>query len=56
MEVHLDTIRAWLRRAAEHSEEVNHLLLKEMKVTKIELDELWTFVKKNSSANGPLPG
>jgi len=46
MEVHLDTIRAWLRRAAEHSEEVNVVLLKEMKVSKVELDELWTFVQK----------
>ena len=45
MEVHLDTIRAWLRRAAEHSEEVNQVLLKEMKVSKVELDELWTFVQ-----------
>jgi transposase len=46
MGVHLDTVRAWLRRAAEHSEEVNQVLLKEMKVSKVELDELWTFVQK----------
>jgi len=46
LEVHLDTVRAWLRRAAEHSEEVNKVLLKEMKVSKVELDELWTFVQK----------
>jgi transposase-like protein len=46
MEVHLDTVRAWLRRAAEHGEEVNQVLLKEMNVSKVELDELWTFVQK----------
>jgi len=46
LEVHLDTVRAWLRRAAEHSEEVNQVLLKELKVSKVELDELWTFVQK----------
>ena len=46
LEVHLDTVRAWLRRAAEHSEEVNKVLMKELKVTKVELDELWTFVQK----------
>jgi len=46
LEVHLDTVRAWLRRAAGHSEEVNAVLLKEMKVSKVELDELWTFVQK----------
>jgi transposase len=44
--VHLDTVRAWLRRAAEHSEEVNAVLLKELKVSKVELDELWTSVQK----------
>jgi len=42
--------------AAEHSEEVNAVLLKEMKVFKIELDELWTFVQKNSFENGPVRG
>ena len=46
LEVHLDTVRAWLRRAAEHSEEVNAVLLKELRVSKVELDELWTFVQK----------
>ena len=46
LEVHLDTVRAWLRRAAEHSDEVNAVLLKELKVSQVELDELWTFVQK----------
>jgi transposase-like protein len=47
MEVKLDTVRHWLRVAAEHSEQVNALLLKELKVTQVELDALWSFVKKN---------
>lgn len=46
LEVHLDTVRAWLRRAAEHSDEVNKVLMKQLKVSKVELDELWTFVQK----------
>lgn len=46
LDVKLDTVRNWVIRAAEHSEEVNAVLLKEMKVSKIELDELWTFVQK----------
>ena len=46
MEIKLDTVRNWVQRAAEHSEEVNAVLLKEMKVSKVELDELWTFVQK----------
>ena len=50
--VKLDTVRRWLRIAAEHSEEVNKVLMKDIKVDKIELDELWTFVKKNSFENG----
>ena len=41
-----DTVLFWLRRAAEHSEQVNALLLKDLKVSKVELDELWTFVQK----------
>ena len=46
LETKLDTVRNWVQRAAEHSEEVNDVLLKEMKVSKVELDELWTFVQK----------
>jgi hypothetical protein len=47
MEVKLDTVRRWLRVAAEHSEPVNAVLLKELKVAQVELDALWGFVKKN---------
>jgi transposase len=43
LEVSLDTVRRWLSRAADHSEEVNEVLLKDLNVTKVELDELWTF-------------
>jgi transposase-like protein len=47
MGVKLDTVRHWLRVAAEHSEQVNALLVKELKVGQVELDALWSFVKKN---------
>ena len=46
LDVKLDTVRGWLLKAAEHSEEVNKVLIKDLKVSKVELDELWTFVKK----------
>lgn len=46
--VKLDTVRHWLKVAAEHSEKVNEALLKDLKVSQVELDALWTFVKKNS--------
>ena len=47
LDIKLDTIREWLLRAANHSERVNEIFLKELKISKVELDELWTFVKKN---------
>jgi len=46
LNVKLDTVRGWLSKSAEHSEEVNRVLLKDINVSKVELDELWTFVKK----------
>ena len=46
--VKLDTVRHWLKVAAEHSEKVDAVLLKELKVTQVELDALWCFVKRNS--------
>lgn len=46
LNVKLDTVRGWLSKSAEHSEEVNKVLLKDLNVSKVELDELWTFVKK----------
>ena len=42
----LDTVREWLRRAAEQSARVNDLILRELHVSQVELDALWTFVKK----------
>lgn len=42
----LDTVRAWLRRASQQSARVNQWLLRELKVSQVELDALWTFVKK----------
>ena len=52
LDIKLDTIRGWLKRAAEHGEEINKVLMKNLKVNKVKLDELWTFVQKSSSENG----
>jgi transposase-like protein len=46
LEVSLDTVRRWLARAADQSEEVNEVLLRELEISKVELDELWTVVEK----------
>ena len=54
LKVKLDTVRHWLKVAAEHSQRVNKMLLAELsagsigKVSQVELDALWTFVKKNA--------
>ena len=44
--VKLDTVRNWLRVAAEQSAKVAALLMKGLRVSQVELDALWTFVKK----------
>ena len=43
LEVKLDTVRRWLKISAEHSEEVNKILMKDWDVDKVELDELMYF-------------
>lgn len=46
LSVKLDTVRGWLSKAANHCEEVNKVLIRDLNISKVELDELWTFVKK----------
>jgi len=46
--VKLDTVRGWLSHAAEHTEKVNDALVKRVHVERVELDELWTFVRKKN--------
>lgn len=41
-----DTVLRWLGRAAKHSKQVNNWLLRDLKISKVELDELWSFVEK----------
>jgi len=52
--VKLDTVRHWLRKAAQHSAAVNHLLVRDLRLSQVQVDELWTFVKKNTKI--PLGG
>ena len=51
-----DTVLSWLRRTAEHSAQVEARWLSEFKVSKVKLDELWTFLEKNSCAFGKRNG
>lgn len=48
LEVKLDTVRGWLAMAAQHCDQVNQLLLRELRCSQVQVDELWTFVKKNT--------
>ena len=48
MEVKLDTVRFWLQQAATHAEKVNEALVKQLCVERVELDELWAFVRKKN--------
>jgi len=44
---HRDTIGRLLEDMAEHAEEVNEMLIANLKLGQFELDELWTSVKKS---------
>lgn len=41
-----ETLLSWLRRASEKAEEINQYLLKNVETNEVQLDEMWTFVKK----------
>ena len=43
---HLDTIRAIADAIAKHCKKFNDYFIKELKLTPIEVDEMWSFVKK----------
>jgi len=44
---HRDTIGNLLTDMAEHASSMNAYFIKELKLTTLECDEIWTFVKKN---------
>jgi hypothetical protein len=48
LEIKLDTVRRWLASAALHCEQVSEMLLQDLKLSQVQVDELWTFVKKNT--------
>lgn len=43
---HLDTVRAIASAVAEHCKKFNEYFVKELRLTPIEVDEMWSFVKK----------
>jgi transposase-like protein len=47
MEIHRDTVTDVINDLAKHAREVTDFLIKDVGLTKIQVDELWSFVKKN---------
>jgi len=46
-----ETILKWLDRAYQKADEINKILLKDITVTEVQLDEMWSFVKRKVSKN-----
>ena len=48
---HLDTIRSITATVAQHCKKFNDYFITELKLTPIEVDEMWSFVKKKKIAS-----
>lgn len=51
-----ETVLEWLRRAAEKAAEINQHLLREVKVTSVQLDELWSFIARKHALQAAEDG
>jgi hypothetical protein len=49
LEVCPRSVSAWISTASDQSETVSETLLKDLKISKAELNELWTLVGKKST-------
>lgn len=41
-----NTVKRYLKLAGQHSKEVSDYLIKDLKITEVQLDEFWSFIKK----------
>jgi len=41
-----DTVLEWLKKAGQHCQALSEYMMQELNVTQVQLDELWTFVRK----------
>lgn len=48
--VHRDTVTKIIRRFGTHSEQISQLFLQNYPLKECQLDEMWTFIKKNRNA------
>ncbi len=55
-----ETVARWLEKAGRHAQEVEEHLLRDFYVSRLQLDELWTYVRnkggKGGTARPPKPG
>lgn len=49
LEVCPESVSSWLSRASDQSEAITETKLKDLEVSRVEMDELWTFVGKKES-------
>ena len=53
--LHPGTVLSWLKQAAAHAEELEHLLLEDYRVDRAQIDGLWSYVGKKRSKRPPTP-
>lgn len=46
-----ETIGRWLRLAAEHAEALSEVLVHDLKLSALEVDEFWSFVRRRSATS-----
>jgi transposase-like protein len=51
-EAKVETILRWVERAGEHAEAVEEVLIRDFHVSRVELDELWSYVRNKGEKGG----
>lgn len=51
-----ETVLMWLERAAQKAHEINSHLLRELPVTEVQLDEMWSFIKRKHAQQAEAGG
>jgi transposase-like protein len=50
------TVLEWLRRAAQQAHEINAHLLRDLPVTQVQLDEMWSFIRRKQAQHASPDG
>jgi len=51
-----ETVLEWLRRAAHKAQEINDPLLRDLPVTEVQLDEMWSFIRRKPAQQAETDG